>query len=62
MTIRDGALVLADGSVFEGELIGAFGPDGGVAGSGEVVFNTARTERSRSSEVEGSTLNSQPNL
>ncbi len=40
MTIRDGALVLADGSVFEGELIGAAGPDGGVAGSGEVVFNT----------------------
>jgi carbamoyl-phosphate synthase small subunit len=38
MTIRDGALVLADGSVFEGELIGAV-PEGGVA-SGEVVFNT----------------------
>jgi carbamoyl-phosphate synthase small subunit len=34
--IRDGALVLADGSVFEGELIGA---DAAVA-SGEVVFNT----------------------
>ncbi len=38
-TIRDGALVLADGSVFEGELFGAV-PDDGVAG-GEVVFNTA---------------------
>jgi carbamoyl-phosphate synthase small subunit len=34
--IRDGALVLADGSVFEGELIGA---DRTVA-TGEVVFNT----------------------
>jgi carbamoyl-phosphate synthase small subunit len=33
--IRDGVLVLADGSVFEGELIGA-----DVPGSGEVVFNT----------------------
>jgi carbamoyl-phosphate synthase small subunit len=33
------ALVLADGSVFEGELIGA-PPSGGVAG-GEVVFNTS---------------------
>ncbi len=33
------ALVLADGSVFEGEHIGAR-PSGGVA-SGEVVFNTA---------------------
>jgi carbamoyl-phosphate synthase small subunit len=38
MTIREGCLVLADGSVFEGELIGAEAP-GGVAG-GEVVFNT----------------------
>ena len=37
--IREGALVLADGSVFEGELIGA-GPANGVA-TGEVVFNTA---------------------
>jgi carbamoyl-phosphate synthase small subunit len=37
--IREGALVLADGSVFEGELIGAAAP-GGVA-TGEVVFNTA---------------------
>ena len=36
--IREGALVLADGSVFEGELIGAT-PASGVA-SGEVVFNT----------------------
>ena len=39
MTIREGLLVLADGSVFEGELIGAHAP-GGVA-TGEVVFNTA---------------------
>jgi carbamoyl-phosphate synthase small subunit len=39
--IRDGALVLADGSVFEGELIGA-PPPGGIAG-GEVVFNTVLT-------------------
>jgi carbamoyl-phosphate synthase small subunit len=39
MTIRDGQLVLADGSVFEGELIGADAP-GGIA-TGEVVFNTA---------------------
>jgi carbamoyl-phosphate synthase small subunit len=38
---RDGALVLADGSVFEGELIGA-PPPGGIAG-GEVVFNTVLT-------------------
>ena len=37
--IRPGALVLADGSVFEGELLGAAVP-GGIAGSGEVVFNT----------------------
>lgn len=36
---RDAALVLADGSVFEGELIGAELPAAGVA-SGEVVFNT----------------------
>ena len=36
--ITEGLLVLADGSVFEGELIGAT-PDSGVA-SGEVVFNT----------------------
>jgi carbamoyl-phosphate synthase small subunit len=38
MTVREGLLVLADGTSFEGELIGAE-PDGGVA-SGEVVFNT----------------------
>ncbi len=38
MTVREAALVLADGSVFEGEAIGAEAP-GGVA-SGEVVFNT----------------------
>ncbi|MCU0275123.1 MAG: glutamine-hydrolyzing carbamoyl-phosphate synthase small subunit [Acidimicrobiales bacterium] len=36
--LREGSLVLADGSVFEGELIGAPAP-GGVA-TGEVVFNT----------------------
>ena len=35
--LRDGALVPADGSVFEGELIGADVP----VASGEVVFNTA---------------------
>jgi carbamoyl-phosphate synthase small subunit len=34
--VRDGALVLADGSVFEGELIGAVVP----IATGEVVFNT----------------------
>jgi carbamoyl-phosphate synthase small subunit len=39
MTVREGLLVLADGSVFEGELIGAVAA-GGVA-TGEVVFNTA---------------------
>ena len=39
MSVREGALVLADGSVFEGEIIGAE-PVGGVA-AGEVVFNTA---------------------
>ena len=36
--VREAVLVLADGSEFEGELIGA-DPVGGVAG-GEVVFNT----------------------
>ncbi len=36
--MRDAALVMADGSVFEGELVGAE-PPGGIAG-GEVVFNT----------------------
>ncbi len=39
MTIREAQLVLADGSVFEGELIGA-DPAGAIA-TGEVVFNTA---------------------
>jgi carbamoyl-phosphate synthase small subunit len=38
VTVVEAALVLADGSVFEGELLGAE-PAGGVA-SGEVVFNT----------------------
>jgi carbamoyl-phosphate synthase small subunit len=38
MSVREGLLVLADGTAFEGELIGAEAP-GGVA-SGEVVFNT----------------------
>lgn len=40
--VRQAALVLADGSVFEGELLGvepAGGPSGAIA-SGEVVFNT----------------------
>jgi len=41
MRRSDAALVLADGSVFEGEAIGAE-PDGDVA-SGEVVFNTVLT-------------------
>jgi carbamoyl-phosphate synthase small subunit len=40
-TIRDGLLVLADGTTFEGELIGAEPAPTGV--SGEVVFNTALT-------------------
>ena len=41
MTVREGLLVLADGSAFEGELVGADPPtDTGVA-AGEVVFNTA---------------------
>jgi carbamoyl-phosphate synthase small subunit len=39
--IREGLLVLADGSTFEGEMFGAE-PRNGVA-SGEVVFNTAMT-------------------
>ena len=39
MTLREGALVLADGTVFEGDLVGADQPDG--ASAGEVVFNTA---------------------
>ncbi|HEY6532387.1 MAG TPA: glutamine-hydrolyzing carbamoyl-phosphate synthase small subunit [Acidimicrobiales bacterium] len=40
-TIREALLILADGTTFEGEAIGA-DPAGGVA-SGEVVFNTALT-------------------
>jgi carbamoyl-phosphate synthase small subunit len=40
VSIREGVLVLADGSTYEGELIGADLKDGGVA-TGEVVFNTA---------------------
>jgi carbamoyl-phosphate synthase small subunit len=40
-TITAAALVLADGSVFEGELIGTV-PPGGIA-TGEVVFNTSLT-------------------
>jgi carbamoyl-phosphate synthase small subunit len=39
--VRDAALVLADGTTFEGEAIGA-DPPGGVA-AGEVVFNTVLT-------------------
>ncbi len=42
--VRDAALVLADGSVFEGEWFGADpapGPDGAPVATGEVVFNTA---------------------
>jgi carbamoyl-phosphate synthase small subunit len=39
VTIREGLLVLADGSTFEGELIGAE-PAGGQVATGEVVFNT----------------------
>ncbi len=38
MTIQEAALVLADGSVFEGEAIGAVSASG--VSSGEVVFNT----------------------
>ncbi|MCU1500804.1 MAG: carA [Ilumatobacteraceae bacterium] len=38
MSITEGVLVLADGSVFEGELLGAAPPNG--VASGEVVFNT----------------------
>jgi carbamoyl-phosphate synthase small subunit len=37
--VRDGLLVLADGTTFEGELVGAEPPDG--VATGEVVFNTA---------------------
>ncbi len=39
MTIEEGALVLANGAVFEGELIGASAPRG--IATGEVVFNTS---------------------
>ena len=38
-TARDAALVLVDGSVFEGQLLGSELPAAGIA-SGEVVFNT----------------------
>jgi carbamoyl-phosphate synthase small subunit len=38
MTVREGLLVLADGTTFEGELIGAEPAEG--AAAGEVVFNT----------------------
>lgn len=41
MTIREAALVLRDGSIFEGEAIGAVNLDGMC--SGEVVFNTTLT-------------------
>lgn len=40
-TIREAQLVLADGTVFEGEAFGAASPDG--VATGEVVFNTALT-------------------
>ena len=39
MTVREALLVLADGTTFEGEAIGAEAPDG--VATGEVVFNTA---------------------
>ena len=38
MTIRPAAIVLADGTLFEGEAIGADAPDG--VATGEFVFNT----------------------
>jgi carbamoyl-phosphate synthase small subunit len=41
LTIREAALVLADGTTFEGEAIGAEPPNG--VSSGEVVFNTVLT-------------------
>ncbi len=41
MSVREAALVLADGTLFEGEAIGA-DPPGGVS-AGEVVFNTTLT-------------------
>ena len=37
-TLREGLLVLADGTTFEGEMIGA--PSGDAIATGEVVFNT----------------------
>ncbi len=37
---REGTLVLADGSVFEGEVAGVFLAAGGQPATGEVVFNT----------------------
>ena len=40
MKVREGALVLSDGSIFEGELIGA---ESATVSSGEVVFHTALT-------------------
>ena len=40
MKVREGALVLSDGSIFEGELIGA---ESAPVSSGEVVFHTALT-------------------
>jgi carbamoyl-phosphate synthase small subunit len=39
VTVREGLLVLADGSAFDGELIGAE-PAGDTVAAGEVVFNT----------------------
>ncbi len=41
MSIREAALVLQDGTIFEGELIGADAPKG--ISTGEVVFNTVMT-------------------
>lgn len=41
MSIREAALVLSDGTIFEGELIGADAPKG--ISTGEVVFNTVMT-------------------
>ena len=41
MTLRPALLVLADGTTFEGEAIGAEAPDG--VATGEVVFNTVLT-------------------
>jgi carbamoyl-phosphate synthase small subunit len=41
--VREAALVLADGTTFEGEAIGWWDPDDPVPASGEVVFNTTLT-------------------